>query len=266
MKLIVLSAPPRRTGAYQAFFAAIYSSGNVVAYLLIPRLIGFGWQWSYILPAGMGLFLLCALPVVRLEPPPATPSSQMSLRGVISIKAGWALGLYHALSWGSMINLGNWIPSLLEEVWTGHGAARLALGGALVLLIAGVGRLCGGIILLRFSPLVIANGSILVLGVLFFSLFAIPIPEIILPLAMLAAWFATVNYGALFHLASRSTSTDSLATFLGFMTALANLGAVLFTLTFGWFKDYLGSFTWGFFLLTVLSFLSLSWGRRVLRH
>jgi sugar phosphate permease len=133
------------------------------------------------------------------------------------------------------------------------------------MLISGLGRLCGGIVLLRFSPLLIANGSILILGIVFLSLFAVPTPAIVFFLAILAAWFSSVNFGAIFHLASRAASRDSLGTFFGFLNLLANLGAVLFTLTFGWVKDHLGSFSWGFLLLGILSLSALSFGRTILR-
>ena len=134
------------------------------------------------------------------------------------------------------------------------------------MLISGLARLSGGIVLFKFSPLLIANGSISVLCILFLSLFAIPAPGIVLPLAILVAWFSSVNFGAFFHLASRSTSSDSLGTFLGFMNLLATMGAVVFTVMFGWMKDHVGSFSWGFLVLAALSLLALASGRRILRN
>jgi predicted MFS family arabinose efflux permease len=266
LKLIALHAPRGRAGSYQAFFGSFFSLGNVLAYLIIPRLIHFGWQWTYILPAVMSLFLLAILPLLRLDTSSATAPSPLPLREIISIPAGWVLGFYHALSWGSMLTLGYWIPSLLEEVWIGSAATELAWGGALVMLISGLARLSGGIVLLKFSPVLIANGSISILCILFLSLFAISAPGLVLSLAILAAWFSSVNFGAFFHLASRSTSSDSLGTFLGFMNLLATMGAVVFTVMFGWMKDHVGSFSWGFLVLAALSLLALASGRRVLRN
>jgi len=74
-------------------------------------------------------------------------------------------------------------------------------------------------------------------------------------MAVLAAWFASINFGAIFQLASRATSPDSMGGLVGFINFLANIGAVLFTLLFGWMKDAAGSFGWGF---AVLAFLCLT--------
>jgi hypothetical protein len=81
-----------------------------------------------------------------------------------------------------------------------------------------------------------------ILSGLFLGLFIIPSPALALGLALLAAWFASINFGALFHLAARVTATDSYATLFGFINFLANLSAILFTLMFGLMKDTMGSF------------------------
>ena len=74
-----------------------------------------------------------------------------------------------------------------------------------------------------------------------------------------------INFGALFHLAAWVTATDSYTTLFGFINFLANLGAILFTLMFGLMKDTLGSFTWGFFILSLLALAAYILSRRGLR-
>jgi hypothetical protein len=143
-----------------------------------------------------------------------------------------------------MLNLGNWVPSLMAEISKEGMAIGFAWGGALVMFTSGVGRLSGGFLLMRFSSLRIVTGSMAIL---------------------LASWFASINFGALFHLAARVTATDSYATLFGFINFLANLGAILFTLMFGLMKDTLGSFTWGFFILSLLALAAYILSRRGLR-
>ena len=132
------------------------------------------------------------------------------------------------------------------------------------MLTSGIGRLLGGVILLRWSPLFIAHGSMVVLTPTLLSLFLIPTPTPLLVLSISAAWFSSICFGALFHLASRAIPSDSLATMIGFINSMANFGAVFVTLMFGWVKDTAGTFSWGFAILAALSFASILFGRTAL--
>jgi nitrate/nitrite transporter NarK len=252
MKMLALCAPGGRAGAYQAFFAGFFSLGSILAYLLIPLIVRAGWRWVFLTPALLCLPLLALVPTLRLAPI-STSRPSVPLRRIVGMRTAWILGLYHALSYGSMLSLGNWVPSLLAEVSRRGTATQLAWGGALVMLVSGLSRLAGGFVIFRVSPLAVAHGSILVLCILFAGLASIPTPGAVLGLALLAAWFGSINFGALFQLASRSVAIDSLGTLLGFVNLLGNLGAVAFTLMFGWSKDALGSFVWGFAVLSVLA-------------
>ena len=263
MKLLAISAPGGRAGAYQAFFAGFFSLGSILAYLLIPIIIRAGWQWVFLTPAILSLLLLALVPALRLAPPSSTRPS-LSLRRIVGMRPAWILGIYHAVSYGSMLSLGNWVPSLLAEVSRHRTATQLAWGGALVMLVSGLSRLSGGFVIFRVAPQVVAHGSILILCILFTGLALIPAPGVVLSLALLGAWFGSINFGALFQLASRSATADSLGTLLGFVNLLGNLGAVAFTLMFGWSKDTLGSFAWGFAVLSALAAAALVAGLRVL--
>lgn len=263
LKMLAISAPGGRAGAYQAFFAGLFSLGSILAYLLIPVIAGAGWQWVFLTPAILCLLQLFLVPVLKGAPlasiPPVLP-----LRRIVKMRAAWLLGIYHAVSYGSMLSLGNWVPSLLAEVSLRRSATQLAWGGALVMLVSGLGRISGGFIIFRVSPYTVAHGSILALCILFTGLALIPEPALVLALALLGAWFGSVVFAALFQLANRSAPADSLGALLGFVNFLANLGAVAFTLLFGWSKDALGSFTWGFALLAPLAAAALAAGWRVL--
>jgi len=264
MKLLALYAPGRKVGAFQSFFAGIFSIGNICAYLFIPRLLPLGWQWVYLTPGIFSFFLLLAWFFVPVQHSPQDSPESNSLMSVLKIRAAWILGLYHALSWGTMINLGNWIPSLLAEYWVGSTATQLAWGGMFVMFVSGLGRVSGGVILLKFPPMTIANGSILVLSFVFAGLFFVPVPSILLFLAVSAAWFSCINFGAFFHLASTTVEQESLGTIIGMVNFLANVGAVLFTLMFGFAKDETGSLSSGFIVLAVLAIGAFALGRRVL--
>ncbi len=55
-----------------------------------------------------------------------------------------------------------------------------------------------------------------------------------------------------------------MGTLIGLVNMIANLGAVAFTLLFGWLKDTQGTFSGGFAALGALCLLSFWIGRRLL--
>lgn len=265
MKLIALSAPNERTGMFLGYYGSLFSLGGILAYLLIPPLIKFHWEWTYATTVAMNLFMIIWLWALRLEKI-SRIANPLPLVQVLRLREGWVLGAYHALSWGAMITLGSWLPSLLADVWKGSAMIQFAWGGALVMLVSGLGRLSGSFILLKFSPLRVANGSILILSFIFLSLFMVPDGGSVFILALLAAWFASVNFGAFFDLASRSVPSDSLGSLVGFINFLANLSAMLLGVLFGWLKDTVGSFSWAFLILTVFGLTIYLVGRNSLKR
>ena len=112
----------------------------------------------------------------------------------------------------------------------------------------------------------VAHGSLLLLAATFLALYWIAVPGLVLILALLAALFASINFGALFHLASRSVTSQSLATLVGFINFLANLSAIGVTILFGWIRDSTGSFTAAFPVLSIFALAALAIGRRPLKR
>ena len=265
LKFIAQNAPGGRVGMYHAFFAGLFSLGTALAHVLIPITLQLGWHWAYLGPGLLCLALLILWFLCSFEIVPMPRRNPVPLVRIIGIRAGWVIGLFHALSWGTAVNLGNWIPSLLAESWQNSTASQLTWGAVLVMLISGLGRIAGGFVLLRLSPLLVANGSILVLSLASWGLFVLPSPNLLLLLALSAAFLSCVNFGAFFHLASTVTDTDSLATLLGFVNFLANLGAILFTMLLGFSKEATGTLTWGFGMLGVLGLAAFITGGLILR-
>jgi MFS transporter, ACS family, hexuronate transporter len=263
MKWIALDAPGRKGGTYQGFFAEFFSIGSIFAYLLIPMIVRFGWQWAYVLSGGMSLFLLAIL--FMFQEIPALPGYvPFSMGRVFWIREGWVLGLVHALSYGPLISLGNWIPSFLSEIWKEPSSLKFAWCGALIMLISGLGRFSGGFLLLKFRPLTIINGSILILSILFSGLFFIPSNDLVLMLALLVGLFGSINFGAVFHLTSQATTSDSVGSLIGLVNFVANMGAAVFTLLFGWVKGTTGSFGLGFAILAFLGIMTFAVGQLLL--
>jgi MFS family permease len=268
MKLMALHAPEDRGGAYQGYYGGFFSIGTILAYLSLPTLVHYDWRWPYLTAALGSLAALAMVPFLRLRPAPPPPRQRLfqPLRLILAEPVVWVIGGYHALSWGMMLNLGHWVPSVLAEVWDSGTALHLAWGGALVMLISGLGRLSGGIVMLRVRPVALANGSIGILAAASLCLALAWAPWMVLVLMVIVAWCSSTNFGALFYLAGRGSPKVAMATVFGFVNLLANLGAIIFTLSFGWVKEMSGSFSGGFGMLAILAISGWLFGRRVLRQ
>ena len=157
------------------------------------------------------------------------------------------------------------MPTLLSDVLGGAGAAHYAWGGVLVMFISGMGRMGGGFILYRIRPAIIANGSILLILILYSGLFLVQTPGLVLLLVAMAALSAAINFGSLFHVASGAARPESLGLLFGLVNLIANLGAVALTLVFGWAKDTFGTFSGGFAILASMSLLALVMGHSAIK-
>jgi MFS family permease len=264
MKLLTLIGPVGQTGSYQAYLGAFFSFGSVIGYFVVPFITQLSWRLTHLAPAAVCLVLLAFLPNLPSYGSKRKGSSVLPFSRLLAMPTAWILGLYHALSFGTVLALGSWIPSLLTEIWDQQTAKNLAWTGALMMLISGLARMAGGHVLLKFSARSIAHGSLIVLSVLLAFLCLVRLPEAVLALAFLAAFAGSVNFGALFYLASRTTASNTLATVFGFVNFLANLGTIVITLMFGIVKDHTGSFRWGFGLLTIMAVIAVICGLPVL--
>lgn len=261
MKLIALSFPPHRAGVYQSFFGGSFSIGSIIAYLLIPKIADLGWRPIYLFPSLLCLPLGVMLATLRLPWTDAGRRDAMPLTAIMSVREGWILGLIHALSFGAMLTLAHWVPSLLADLMQESTAEKLAWTGALLMLISGIGRIGGGLILLRVRAASVVNGTMILLAFVFGGLFWTRDPLFVLFLVLLAAVGTSINFGAIFTIASRVTTDSTLATLFSFVNFLANMGSVIFILMFGWVKDYTGNFSSGFAALAMLSAAAFFVGR-----
>ena len=261
MKLVALSVSPEKSGSYQAYMAGCISLGSIVVYLLLPMLVEMNWRFIYMIPAGFSLLLMTLIPFLSFSRPTHLSTRPMSFRRTVWLPRGWILGCLHAMSWGSIVALGSWMPSFVAEARGVTFTIPFAWAGAMVMFISAIGRIFGGVVLIKFSARHIAVGSMLVLCLLYLCLFLGPSAALVAVFGGVAAWFASFNFGAIFQLASRIVPSHSAGTVFGFINFIANVGAFFFTFLFGWFKDETGSFTWGFGILVAFCLSSFWLGR-----
>jgi MFS family permease len=266
MKWVALSVPKDQTGVYQAYLGGIIALGSIVPFLLFPRLSLWGWEIIFLVPGAFSLLLLAMLFFLPSKPLPVSPVAfaASSSPSLILTSRPWIFGFIQSLSWGPVVALGNWGPSILAEAHRNTITAEsLAWFGALVMGISGFVRILGGPAITKFSHRGIILGSNLLLGISCGLLFFINQPTILLLLLMLVTAFASINFGAIFHLVSTSVKPSSLGLMLGIVIFMANMGAFFLTFLFGWLKDLTGSFQVAFAFIAPFFFLAMGLTRVV---
>jgi MFS family permease len=264
MKWVALSVPAPRIGVYQAYLGGIIALGSIVPFLLFPPLSFMGWQIIFLLPGVLSLLLLAGLLFLPSAPRPLAKAAFTASSSLILTSRPWIFGFIQSLSWGPVVALGNWGPSILAEAYRNMVTAeRLAWFGAAVMAVSGVVRILGGPAASRFSNRGIILGSNLLLGISCGLLFFIREPALLLWLLILVTAFASINFGAIFHLVSTSVKPSSLGLMLGIVIFTANMGAFFLTFLFGWLKDLTGSFQAAFGVIAPFFFLAMALTRIV---
>ena len=184
---ILLSVFPRRlhstvVGAFLA--AALFGSvlGVVFGGVIAQHL---GWRMAFILVGAGGLLLAVIYPLVVREP--ASPAGQtarrLPLKEVLRVLLTTRTALWTYLGSGLLMFIQGaviaWMPSYLNR-YHGMDMSQAAMGAGLLVLIAGIGMVCGGGLVDRLSrsnpdnklriPMAYALGS----GILLLIAFALP--------------------------------------------------------------------------------------------
>jgi MFS family permease len=267
MKMIALNAPARVVGLFQSIFGGVFVLGSILSFFILPRAGAVGWRMVFLstaLPVVIGLVLL---PFIHLKPDTAGVIRPMRLARVLAVPSVWIVALLHSLSYGSVILLGYWMTSVVAELSPGGKASDFSRVGMLMLLISGAGRMVSGLLLFKFRIWPIVWVTTTIIALLYAVLTFNTSPAVAVVLAAVVACFGSINFGALWQMATRLSDQASLGTVLGSVNFLANAGIVLYTMMFGWYKDLTGTFLWAFATLAGLAVIALILGDRAFgRH
>jgi MFS family permease len=264
MKLMALHCPAGRAGMFQAFFGAAVGVGSILSYACLPALSEMSWRWAYGLPALMAGFMLLWALVIKPRPLPPARTSLEPIKVAFGSKEAWVLGLVHALSWGSVIGLGNWTPSLLAESTGQAGSLQYAWLGILLMTINAVGRLVGGLVVVRFKPVGVLWFSMLSIGLGYLLLYLFELPVVVVGATILTMWWASATFGSIFQVASYSGRKSHMGSVIGLVNFVGNLGAIFTTMVCGWFKQETASFSGSFLVLMCAALIALWLTRKVL--
>lgn len=263
VKVTGMLAPPEKVAQAQGIQGAAFCLGTMLPFVTLPYLGDQAWRFSYLIPAALAVtvtVLSLFLPA-HIRKNASTSSGSLgnllqALRTVSTSVPIWALGMFHGLSYGTLNNLGQWLPSILADMDETSTAMTWSLATGFVLLAGTLGRAYGSTLLRWFSRSWITNTAVLAIGILYIVLGLTGHPGIGLAVGILLAILGGSNYGSIFSLTGSVMSPVYLATAAGFMNMIANIANVMLTLVLGTVREYTGSFsmalcTTGIFALVV---------------
>ena len=252
MRILGILVPPAGMPKAQACYGGAFGIGTVLPYLIVPRFGSLAWMFSYIL-GGCGYFLVFALafllPREKFNLPPSRsdghPRIAASMAAILGSPAIWALGIVHGLSYGTMNNLGQWLPSFLADLGGGT-LGDWAPAAILLLLLSSFGRAASGHVLRLSSRAGIIASGMFLTTILYLALGLAPWVQVALAAGLALAVVCCINYGSIFTLASWALAPAYMATAIGAMTMIANLTSASLTLLLGNVREFSGSFRAGY--------------------
>jgi len=251
------SFPPQHKGLAMGLVGA-GNVGTAVSVLIAPPLAQWlGWQAVYGVAACAILVPAAVMLLFAKEPDDLNPHA--SLREHVAClfeKDGWVFSLIYAVTFGGFIGLTSFLPSYYFDQF---GVSKVQ-AGQLTMLAAFMGatlRVVGGWISDRWGGV---NTLTLVLAVVAVSLALVGLAggSLVTTTLLMMLCFAALGAGngALFQLVPLRwpTSTAVAGSMIGEIGAL---GGGLVPSTMGVAKQYLGSYSWGFFVFAGLALLVL---------
>ncbi|MDR2945850.1 MAG: MFS transporter, partial [Candidatus Adiutrix sp.] len=191
-----------------------------------------------------------------------TAEVKRAIKQILGFKAIWFLGIFHGLSYGSLNNLGNWLPSMLADL-DGGQAADWAGAAVAVLLLGAFGRAFGGRLLGWWSRGRGVTLAVLAILILYLIMGLAGQKYALLGGAMLMALACGSTYGGVFTL-SASAGAAYAATAMGVMNTIGNLVNVGLTLVFGYVRQYTGEFSLSLIAVSVLGMVCWLAGRKLI--
>ncbi len=271
VKVTGMLAPPEKIAQAQGTQGASFCLGTMLPFMTLPYLGDDAWRFSYLVPAALAIsatILSLFLPShVRKNNPASSGTFGNLLAALKTVSTSipiWTLGIFHGLSYGTLNNLGQWLPSILADMDGKSTAVSWSLATGSVLLVGTLGRAYGSILLRWFSRSWITNTAVLAIGILYIMLGLAGNVSIGLVIGMLLAILGGANYGSIFSLTGSVMSPAYLATAAGFMNMIANIANVMLTLVLGTIREYTGSFSMALCATGLFALLVWLAGRKII--
>lgn len=250
LKILGVLAPPDQMAKAQGFYGGSFGFGTMFPYFTLPYLGGWGWGWSYLITGCLFAVTLAAafflpregLRTVRPAPGAvAGPGVRELLGRSLASPDIWMLGLMHGLFYGTLNNLGQWLPSVLADL--AHTPLKTwTLATTLVLFLGSCSRTLSGYFVRLVSRKMAIYICLFLTFVLYWALGLAGGAEIALGAGLCLAVACGLCYGAIFTMGGRVLPVMFMGTALGLLNSLANLCNVGITLLLGYVREHTGSF------------------------
>lgn len=271
VKVTGMLAPPEKIAQAQGIQGASFCLGTMLPFITLPCLGNGSWRFSYLIPVALATSAAVLSLFLPSRVRKNTTSSGTTPRDLITALKTvstsipiWTLGIFHGLSYGTLNNLGQWLPSILADMNEKSTAVAWSLATGFILLIGTLGRASGSALLRWFSRSWIINTAILAIGLLYIALGLTGDIYTGLLIGTLLAIMGGINYGSIFSLTGNVVSPAYLATAAGFMNMIANIANVTLTLVLGTVREYTGSFSMALCATGVFALLIWFAGRKII--
>lgn len=271
LRMTTLLAPPDKLPQMQGMQGAAFSLGLMLPYVTLPYLGEKTWPFAYIIPAGLMAFLFVAslkMPAVVKKAPAKVSSNAKELVSAVKTVSFsipiWTIGIFHGFSYGTINNLGQWLPSILADMDKDSTFSILSLGTAIVLLTSTLARAFASYLLKWCTRSFMTNITVLLIAVLYIALGLVGNPWIGLIVGVILAWLGGANFGSVFSLTGQNANPAYIATAVGFMNLVGNITSVLLTMILGFAREYTGSFSMSLCVAGVCAFIIWILGYRII--
>lgn len=257
MQVLALLAPPEEMPKAQGYYGGAFGFGTMLPYFVLPLASGYadgyGWICSYLFTA---LLYLAALIGAYLLPREAMaknaakstdmPGIPTLLRRVLTTPDIWMLGVIHGIFYGTLTNIGQWLPSILADV-SGKPLAAWTLATTLVLFIGSTCRWFSGHAAKIISRRRLVGTALILVFALYCLLGAAQSGTMGIAAGLLLAVPCGLCHGTLFSMGARTLPAAFMGTALGLLNTVANLTNVGLTLLFGYTRETTGSFSFSLY-------------------
>ena len=271
VKVTAMMAPPEKIAQAQGIQGAAFSLGTMLPFVTLPYLGNEAWRFSYLIPATLSLVVIALsllLPASVRKNNAGNSNSLANLLNALKFVATsvpiWTLGMFHGLSYGTLNNLGQWLPSILADLHGQSTALGWSLATGAVLLLGTLARAYGSVLLRWYTRSWIINTAVMLIGICYIVLGLIGNVYVGLAVGIALALFGGSTYGSIFSLTGQTVSPVYVATAAGFMNMIANIANVMLTLILGTVREYTGSFSMALCATGIFALLVWGCGRKII--